>query len=298
MRNETGLAAGLVAAASVVMMGFTATMLPGRAAAASADNCPGCTKPHKPFRIYGNTYYVGTDGLSSILITSDFGHVLINTGLPESAPLIRASIEELGFSITDVKGILITEEHPEYAGGIARLQRESGAQVYTMRAGEPVLRTGKLAADDPLHATKATIPPVTQPWVVQDDQLLGIGSQRVRATATPGRSPGGTSWGWESCEGANCLNFFHVGNLAAATAGRYRFRDHPEAQAAFEGTFKRVESARCDVLLTALPADSQLFERLDPQGGSRPASIKDDSACKRHAQAAREAFAKYLAAEK
>jgi metallo-beta-lactamase class B len=285
----------VVAAASLLMVGaLTAAM----AASGSADSCPDCVKPHKPFRIYGNTYYVGTEGLSSILITSDFGHVLIDAGLPEAAPLIKANIEALGFAITDVKGIVISSEHPQYAGGVAQLQGASGAQVYTMRAGESVLRTGKPAPGDPLFASKAAVATVPQAWVVQDDQLLGIGSQRVRATATPGASPGAAGWGWESCEGGNCLNFFYVGNLKAAAAGKYRFKDHPEVQKAFEDTFKRVETARCDLLLTAHPGDSQLFQRLDPQAGSRPASIKDDAGCKRHAQSAREAFAKYLAAEK
>jgi metallo-beta-lactamase class B len=291
-------AARIVAAASLLMIGSMAVMLPAWAASGSTGKCAECVKPHKPFRIFGNTYYVGTEGLSSILITSDFGHVLVDAGLPESAPLIKASIEALGFKVTDVKGILLSGEHPEYAGGVAQLQRDSGAQVYTMRGGEPVLRTGKLSPEDPLFASKATIAPVPQPWVIQDDQLLGIGSQRVRATATPGRSPGGASWGWESCEGGSCLNFFYVGNLVAAAAGKYRFKDHPDVQEAFEGTFKRLESARCDVLLTAHPEASLLFKRLDPEGGSRAASIKDDAACKRHAQSAREAFAKYLAAGK
>ncbi len=274
-----------------------AVVVPGWAASGSSGNCPDCIKPHKPFRIFGNTYFVGTEGLSSILVTSDFGHVLIDAGLPESAPLIKASIEALGFSITDVKGILVSEEHPESAGGAAQLQRESGAQVYTTRAGEQVLRTGKLAAEDPLYASMATIAPVSQPWVTQDDQLIGIGSQRVRATATPGRSPGGAGWGWESCEGGTCLNFFYAGNLSAAAAGKYRFKDHPDAQKAFEDTFKRLETAQCDVLLTAQPAASQLFQRLDPAGGSRAASIKDATGCQRYAQSARDAFAKYLSAE-
>jgi metallo-beta-lactamase class B len=289
--------ARVAAAMSLFMMGALATN-PGWAASGNARSCTDCAKPHKPFRIFGNTYFVGTEGVSSILVTSEFGHALVNVGVSEAAPLIKANIEALGFKITDVKGILVSEEHPDHAGGIAQLQRDSGAHVYAMRPAEAVLRTGKPLADTPLFASKAAIAPVPMAWVVNDDQLLGIGSVRLRATATPGRSPGGTSWGWESCEGNNCLNLFFVSHIEAAAAGKYRFKDHPEAQKAFEETFGRVEAARCDVLLTAQPATSQLFQRLDPEGGSRPASIKDDAACKRHAQSARESFARYLAAEK
>jgi metallo-beta-lactamase class B len=285
------------AAMSLLVLGAMATM-PGWAAAGNTRSCADCARPHKPFRIFGNTYYVGTEGVSSILVTSEFGHALLNAGVPEAAPLIKANIEALGFKITDVKGILVSEEHPDHAGGIAQLQRDSGAHVYAMRPAEAFLRTGKAVAGTPMFASKATIAPIPLVWVVSDDQLLGIGSVRLRATATPGRSPGGTSWGWESCEGNNCLNLFFVSNVEAAAAGKYRFKDHPEALKAFEETFRRVETARCDVLLTAQPVASQLFQRLDPDVGSRAASIKDDAACKRYAQSARESFARYLVAEK
>ncbi|MEO6079289.1 MAG: subclass B3 metallo-beta-lactamase [Steroidobacteraceae bacterium] len=255
-------------------------------------------KPHKPFLIHGNTYFVGTQGLSSILVTTDYGHVLIDAGLPESAPLIKANIEALGFKLTDVKTIVNSHAHINQAGGIAELQRGSGAQVYALRPAEQVLRTGKLAPDDPQAGGKsATFVPVPQVWVVQDDQMLGQGSVRLRVLATPGRAPGSTSWTWESCEGGNCLTFVYADDLVAVGAGKYRFKDHPEVLQGFESSFRRLENVRCDVLLTSRPEASQLFQRLDPQGGSRAADIKDDKACVRYAQSAREALASYLAGE-
>ena len=92
--------------------------------------------PQAPFKIYGNTYYVGTHGLTAVLITSDVGHVLIDGGLPESAPQIAANIATLGFKIGDVKAILNTHVHFDHAGGIAELQRLSGAAVYVRRPSE------------------------------------------------------------------------------------------------------------------------------------------------------------------
>jgi metallo-beta-lactamase class B len=270
-------------------------------AATSTKDCPQCAEwnqPHKPFQIYGNTWYVGTQGLSAILITSDFGHVLIDGGLAESAPLIRANIETLGFKVTDVKAILNSHAHYDHAGGIALLQQWSGAQVYALRPAQTVLLTGKLDKADPQFGVKApAIAPVPAVWVVQDDQLLGVGNVRLRVTATPGHTPGGASWGWESCAGGKCLNFFYADSLTAVSADKYRFKDHPDVLRDFESSLKRVEPAACDVLLTPHPDRSHLFERLDPASGSRSADIKDAKACEGYAKSAREALAKRLADE-
>ena len=288
-----------VCCASLLLLSLATAPVWG--AASSSRLCPDCAawnQPHKPFRIYGNTWYVGTQGLSSILITSDYGHVLIDGGLPESAPLIRANIEALGFRITDVKAIVNSHPHFDHAGGIAELQRLSAAQVFALRPAEPVLRTGKLAPDDPQSGRKTpAIAPVPRVWIVQDDQLLGVGAVRLRVIATPGHAPGGTSWSWESCEGGKCLAFLYADSLTAAAAGKYRFKDHPGVLQDFETSFRRVEAAACDVLLTPHPEASQLLQRLDPEGGARPGDIKDDAACKRYAQQAREALAKHLAGE-
>nr|WP_063842701.1 LRA2 family subclass B3 metallo-beta-lactamase [uncultured bacterium BLR2]ACH58985.1 LRA-2 [uncultured bacterium BLR2] len=292
-------AAGAAAGSLLMMLGVFAT--PAAGGEAAFKDCPQCAQwnqQRKPFRIYGNTYFVGTAGLSSILVTSDYGHVLIDGGLAQSAPLIKANIEALGFKLTDVKAILVSHVHPDHAGGVAELQRQSGAQVYALRTAEAVLRTGRLTQDDPQSASKtATITPVPQVWVVQDDQLLGVGALRMRAIATPGHTPGGTSWTWDACEDGNCLKMIYADSLSAVAAGKYRFKDHPEVLQAFASSFSRAESAPCDVLLTPHPDASQLFQRLDPEGGTRAASIKDDTACRRYVQAARDTLARKLASE-
>ena len=98
--------------------------------------CPDCAtwnKPHKPFQIFGNTYYVGMKNSAPVLITSEFGHVLIDGGMPESVPQIKANIEALGFKVTDVKAIVNSHTHLDHAGGIAELQQLSGAPVYALR---------------------------------------------------------------------------------------------------------------------------------------------------------------------
>ena len=98
--------------------------------------CAARNATQAPFRIYGNTYYVGVRGLSSILITSDQGHILIDGDLPESVPKISASIRSLGFRLEDVKLILNSHVHFDHAGGIAELQKLSGAEVAASAASD------------------------------------------------------------------------------------------------------------------------------------------------------------------
>ena len=92
----------------------------------SCADCPTWNMPQQPFRIYGNTYYVGTHGLGSVLITSEAGHVLIDGALPESVPQIVAHIRSLGFKVEDIKLIVNSHVHFDHAGGIAELQKLSG----------------------------------------------------------------------------------------------------------------------------------------------------------------------------
>ncbi len=253
-------------------------------------------QPHKPFRIYGNTYYVGTAGLSSVLVTSEYGHVLIDGGLPESAAQIAANIQALGFDLKEVKAILNSHAHGDHAGGIAELQRLTGAQVFVLRPAQSVLQTGKLPKDDPQYSSRASgIPPVANVWVVQDDQLLGVGNVRLRVLATPGHTPGGTTWTWDACEGSRCLAFVYADSLAAVSSGKYRFRDHPEVLQAFEGSFARLESTRCELLLTPHPEAGRL-QALE-QAGGKPESLADEGACKRYAKQGREGLQKRLADE-
>ena len=107
----------------------------------STTDCASCkvwNQPQEPFKVFGNTYYVGTHGLSSILITSPSGHILIDGGLPESAEQIRDHIRALGFGIEDVKLVLNSHVHFDHAGGIAQLQRWSRARVAASPASAPV----------------------------------------------------------------------------------------------------------------------------------------------------------------
>ena len=104
--------------------------------------CAGWNEPQPPFRLHGDSWYVGTRGLSSVLIATPEGLVLIDGGLPQSAPLIAANIESLGFRMDQVRYLLNSHEHFDHAGGLAALQRLSGAPVLATADGARALRRG------------------------------------------------------------------------------------------------------------------------------------------------------------
>src|ERR1700677_4770430 len=128
-------------------------ILRGQTTASSCTHCAEWNIPQAPFRIYGNTYYVGPHGLSSILIASDSGLVLIDGALPESVPQIVANLRSLGFRIEDVKLILNSHVHFDHAGGIAELQRLSGARVVASKSSAAVMMTSGLGRDDPQYGS-------------------------------------------------------------------------------------------------------------------------------------------------
>src|SRR5215470_937726 len=169
--------------------------------------CPSCSMwnaPVAPFRVFGNTYYVGTEGLSSVLITSDRGHVLLDGALSQSAEQIDAHIRTLGFNLKDVKLIVNSHAHYDHAGGIHALQAASGATVAASASGADALKRGENTTDDPQYGfghDSNEFPRVEKVRVVKDGEVLHVGPLGITAHLTPGHAPGSTTWTWQSCEG-------------------------------------------------------------------------------------------------
>ena len=111
------------------------------------ESCDEWNQPIEGFKVFGNTYYVGTAGLSALLITSDQGHILLDGGLTQSAPLIAANIIKLGFKVEDIKLILNSHAHYDHAAGIAALQRASGATVVSSASGAEGFALGTAVPD-------------------------------------------------------------------------------------------------------------------------------------------------------
>jgi metallo-beta-lactamase class B len=288
-----------VPGAAVALATSVAAQAPDPLTAPYPD-CPSCVEwnqPRPPARLFGNTYYVGTEGLSSILITSPEGHVLIDGGLPDTAPLIIANIETLGFDIADVELILNSHAHYDHAGGIAALQQASGARVAASGPSAAVLTTGVVSADDPQAAIAFDFPAVrSQVERFVDGATVRVGALGVTAHLTPGHTPGGTTWAWQSCEAGRCLDFVYADSQTPVSADGFRYSDspaYPNAVADFRRGHAVLESLRCDVLLTPHPSASRLWER----AAAGADGLVDPTACRRYAQSAREQLDRRLATE-
>jgi len=218
-----------------------------------------------PFRIYGNTYYVGPRGLTSILVSSPHGHVLIDGALAESAPAIADNIRALGFRLNDVKLILSTHVHYDHAGGIAELQKQTGAKVAASPWSAEVLSKSGIGNGDPQFNIIRRIPLVSNVSVLMDGESVSAGGTRLTAHFTPGHTPGGTTWTWRSCEGSRCFTVVYADSLAAISQDGFRFTDtsdHSHAIDDFKRSIAFLRKTDCDILLTPHPEVSELWDRL------------------------------------
>jgi metallo-beta-lactamase class B len=269
--------------------------------AIECDSCPGWNRPHAPFQIFGNTYYVGTAGLSAILITSDAGHILLDGALSQSAPAIDRNIRTLGFRTEDVRLIVNSHAHFDHAAGIAALQRLSGATVATSAAGVEALRQGAPLATDPQSAS-GSFPAVSNLRAVDDGETLTVGDLAITGHHTPGHTPGGTTRTWRPCEGTRCLDFVYADSLSAVSDSGFRYTDGeagPERVASFRRSIQRVSELPCDILVSTHPELSQLFEkqaRAD-SGAGRDAFI-DSHGCEAYAGAAMRSLDRRVAEER
>ena len=238
-------------------------------------------KPGPPFRVHGRTYYVGTCGISAILIPSAHGHVLIDSGTEAGAQVVMANIRALGYDPAHVRVLLTSHEHYDHVGGLAVLQQASGAWVYTSPAALEVLRTGQDAEADPQHGMHPPMRPVGRLQPITPGQPVRSGLEDVAITPieTPGHTPGALSWQWESCDGTgDCRTIVYADSLSPVSGDDYRFSDHPDYVQAFRASIARIAAIDCDILLTPHPSASGLRDKLLAQDMTSGVNCRDYAA--------------------
>ncbi len=151
------------------------------------------SKDYEPFRIAGNVYYVGTYDLASYLIVTPAGNILINTGLAESAPMIKAHVEKLGFKFSDIKILLATHAHYDHVGAMAAVKEMTGAKMLIEESDAQVLGDGG-NSDYSFGGKGATFEPVKADGLLHDGDTVKLGGTHVIVLHHPGHTKGASSF--------------------------------------------------------------------------------------------------------
>src|SRR5262245_22548468 len=186
----------LIISRMVRALAFVVALTAGVPIALVAQSDRSWREPFEPVRIAGNIYYVGTRGLSSFLIVTPAGHVVIDSGEAESVPFIRANVEKLGFRMSDVRLLLAGHAHFDHVGGHADMRRLTGAQVVATETDRDALESGvdRSALGGPGWK------PVHVDRVVKDGETVALGGMTLTAHLTPGHTQGCTTWTTDTAE--------------------------------------------------------------------------------------------------
>jgi metallo-beta-lactamase class B len=255
-----------------MMRGAAAILLAAGAISAAdlfAPANPEWNRPIEPFRVVGNLYYVGAAGVSSYLITTPEGHVLLDAGFRETAPIIEANIQALGFRVADIRLLLISHGHYDHAGGVAEIKAHTAATLLASPAEAPLLSRG--GKGDFAFEDTYPYPPAVPDRLLRDGEQVRLGGTVLTAHFTPGHTKGCTSWTTTIKEGEKV---FQVVIPCSVSAPGYELVDnpkYPEIQKDFEATFATLRVLPCDIFLGLHSWDFELPQKIkaraaDPSG--------------------------------
>ncbi|MBL0938185.1 MAG: subclass B3 metallo-beta-lactamase [Gemmatimonadaceae bacterium] len=270
----------------------------GKPVAGGCESCAEWSIPHAPVKLHGNTWYVGTRDLSTILITSPAGHVLIDGGLSVTVPQILANIRAVGADPRDIKLVLTSHVHYDHAQATAAFAALNGARVAALPWSARALESGVMPSDDPQFGLAFDNPKVSRVQVVQSGDTLRVGSLIIRATATPGHTPGSTTWSWQSCDGGKCVDVVYADSQTPISADGFLFTAQRGLAEAVERGHRALETMPCGMLVTPHPGASRLWERVAQGRAVGADSLLDKTGCARYAQRARAAYQARYAKER
>ncbi|MFZ6800706.1 MBL fold metallo-hydrolase [Undibacterium sp. Di24W] len=282
----------LLLASSIVLFSFTQSVnanktsikMPSAPTPASAQTaCKSLDDWNEPTyarHIYGNTWYVGTCGISVVLIATPAGHVLIDSAPEKASATVRQNILSLGVNLNDIKTILLTHEHHDHMGGVASMQIATGAKVLSRSNVVDVLKSGKNDSRDPQFEELGGFAPISNVYAFDDNSAIKIGHTQIQHIPMAGHAPGGSGWTWQECEKRICKNIVFADSLGSISDNLYLYSAPGSLANALKESSERLAKTPCDILITGHGTASDLLTRLD---GAKP--LVDTQACVNYAQA-------------
>jgi metallo-beta-lactamase class B len=222
------------------------------AASALAQEAPDWTNPFPPYRIIGNIYYVGSQGLASYLIATPQGNILINSNLEKSVPMIRESVEKLGFKFSDAKILLISHAHWDHCAGSAAVKELTGAKYMVMDADVPEIQAGGKGNFQYGDSPTSRYQPTKVDRILHDGDEVQLGGTVLVAHLTPGHTKGTTTWTMKVVDAGKTYNVVIVGSPNVNDG--YKLVNnalYPQIASDYERMFRVLKSLPCDIFLGA-----------------------------------------------
>ena len=224
----------------------------GQAATTAAPSNADWTEPFPPFRILGNLYYVGSKGLANYLIVTPQGNILINSDTEANVPMIKASIEKLGFKFSDTKILLISHAHWDHDAGSSLIKKETGATYMVMDADVPVVESGGKKDFQYANDSATLYPPVKVDRILHDGDEVKLGGAVLVAHLTPGHTKGCTTWTMKVADGGKTYNVLILGSPNVNPG--YKLVNnaaYPQIAQDYERMWRVLKSLPCDIFLGA-----------------------------------------------
>ena len=232
------------------------------------------TEPFPGHRVIGNLYAVGTAGLGVFLITSDEGHILINTGLEDSTPLIRENIESLGYRLEDVRILLTMQAHWDHTAALAEIKEITGAAMWATAGDGRVLEDGGFS--DPHFGGRVSFRPVEVDRIIGDGEIIELGDIRLRVHEHPGHTEGSSSYSMQVAENGRDYDVA-VANIGTINEGKRLVVDptYPGVAEDFARTYASQKAMDVDVWVAAHGGQYGLHDKYQPGQAYSPDTFVD-----------------------
>ena len=271
----------------------------GSAGALYAQANADWTEPFPPFKIAGNLYYVGSKGLANYLIATPQGHILINSDLEQNVPLIRASVEKLGFKFTDIKILLISHAHWDHNAASDAIKKLTGAKYMVMEADVSVVESGGKTDFQYGKDPTALYAPTKVDRALHDGDEVKLGGAVLVAHLTPGHTKGCTTWTMKAQEAGKTYNVVIIGSPNVNPGYRLVNNSaYPQIAADYEKMFRVLKSLPCDIFLGAHGSYFDLETKYAKMKESTPIALVDPEGYKKFVAEKEQAFRTELAKQR
>lgn len=232
--------------------------------------------PHAPYKVAGNVYAVGTEGIGVYLITTPQGHILIDGATEKGAAVVEANIAALGFKLHDIKYMVETHAHWDHVGGVARLKRDTGAVFVASEGDRYGLEHGVHVGDNVYGG--GAFAPVHVDRTIGEGGTLTLGGITLTAHMTPGHTRGDTTWTTDVNDKGVVRRIIFYGSTT--TAGNVLVNNHayPDIVADYRLSFKRLKALKADILLTNHPELADIETRYQAQLHGQAEAFVDQQA--------------------